>query len=196
MLKEAAEPPGAGYNSNPPPHAASLENVHTRLDALKVELEQSIRYHQQRSWFYGRLHNVAIGALMVIGWTISGAIAGNVTAVFGIGIAVVGALGLVLHLSRRTGDHEKLAMRYTRLASELRTEEPTPEHLRHWSQQERHIAASEPPIYWALKAACCNEVLQAQGQTKGLYNLGWLPRLLINVFKFDDGSFSKWAARK
>ncbi|HKF95425.1 MAG TPA: hypothetical protein VKB96_12690, partial [Gammaproteobacteria bacterium] len=84
MLKEAAEPPGAGYNSNPPPHATPLEIVHTRLDALKVELEQSIRYHQQRSWFYGRLHNVAIGALMVIGWTISDAIAGNATAVFGI----------------------------------------------------------------------------------------------------------------
>jgi len=196
VSREAAEPPGAGCNSIPAPQTTFPERIKAQLDALKAELEQSTRYHQRRGWFYGRLHNVTIVAVVVLGWIAFGVIEGNATAVFGLGIAVLGALGLVLHFSRRVGNHEELLKRYDRLASELCAEEQTLERLQRWSRQERQIAVGEPPIYWALKAACYNEVSKAHGGKKNLYSISLLPRLLVNFVKFDRDSFSRWASRK
>lgn len=196
MLKYVAVPPGAGYHSIPAPQTTFPSCVKAQSDALKVELEQSTRYHQRRGWFYGRLHNVTIVAVVVLGWIAFGVTEGNAIAVFGFGIAVLGALGLVLHFSHRVEKHEKLSLRYNRLASEIRTDEQTPERLQRWSRQEREIAASEPPIYWALKAACRNEVLRARGGKKNLYHIRLLPRLLVNFVKFDRDNFTRRASRE
>lgn len=192
MSKEAPEPPGAGYDSNPASRATLRCSVETQLEALKIELEESARYHQRRGGFYGRLHNITILAGMVLGWTAFGVGAGNATAVFAFVIAVACALSLVLYFSRRAEDHEKLLLRYAKLASDIRMEEPTPDHLRRCFHQERRIAATEPPTYWALKAACYNEVLRAHGGKKHLYNISLLPRLLMNFVKFDrDSAFRR-----
>lgn len=147
MLKEAAEPPGAGCSSIPAPQTTFPSHIKAQSDALKAGLEQSTRYHQRCGWFYDRLHNVTIVAVVVLGWIAFGVIEGNAITVFGFGIAVLGALGLVLHFSHRVEKHEKLLMRYNRLISEIRTEEQTVERLQRWSRQEREIAASEPSIY-------------------------------------------------
>lgn len=196
MLREAAEPPGAGYNSIPAPQTAAPGRIKAQSDALRVELEQSTRYHQRRGWFYGRLHNVTIVAVVIAGWIAFGVTEGNAIAVSGFGVVVLGALSLVLHFSHRVEKHEKLSMRYDRLASEIRAEDHTLERLQHWSRQKREIAASEPPIYWALKAACCNEVLQARGGKRNLYHIRLLPRLLVNFVKFDRDNFSRRASRE
>lgn len=184
MLKEAAEPPGAGYDSNPAAPRTSLRCIKTQLEALKIQLEESARYHQRRGGFYGRLHNVTVLAGVVLGWTAFGA-----GSVFGFLTAVAGALGLVLYFSGRAEVHEKLLQRYDKLASETRMEEPTAEHLRRCAQRERQIAATEPPTYWALKAACYNDVLRAHGRKKRLHNIRLLPRLLMNVVKFDENRY-------
>lgn len=192
MLREAAEPPGAGYHASLAPRSTSPRSVETQLEALNVELEESARYHQRRGGFYGRLHNITILAGIVLGWTAFGVGAGNATAVLGFAIAVAGALSLVLYFSRRAEDHEKLLLRYAKLASEIRMEEPTPDHIQRCFHQGRRIAATEPPIYWALKAACYNEVLRAHGAKKHRYNISLLPRLLMNFVKFDrDRSFRR-----
>lgn len=106
-------------------------------------------------------------------------------AILGPVVAVVGSLSLVLYFSRRVEDHEELLLRYGSLASETQMEEPTPEHLRRCAHQERQIFAGEPPTYWALKAACYNEVLRTRGRNKQTYNISLSPRLLMNFVKFD-----------
>ncbi|MDQ3730753.1 MAG: hypothetical protein M3329_02045 [Pseudomonadota bacterium] len=192
MLREAAEPPGVGYHLSLAPETITPSSIETQLEALRIELEESARYHQRRGWFYGRLHSVTILVGITLGWAAFVAGAGNATAILGLVIAVAGALSLVLYFSRRVEDHEKLLLRYDKLASEIQMEEPTPEHLRRCAHQERQIAVGEPPTYWALKAACYNEVLRARGRNKHLYNISLLPRLLMNFVKFDrDPAFRR-----
>lgn len=186
MLREAAEPPGAGYHSSLFPENISPSPIETQLEALKIELANSVRYHQRRSWFYSRLHNITVLAGIALGWTAFGVGAGDATAVIGLVIAVAGTLSLVLYFSRRADDHERLALRYDKLAYEVRMEAPTPEHLSRCSHQARQIAVTEPPTYWALKAACYNEVSRADGRDKHLYNIRLFPRLLMNFVKFDS----------
>jgi hypothetical protein len=196
MLKEAAEPPGVGHHSVPALQTASPRCIKAESDALKVRLEQSTRYHQRRGWFYGRLHNITILAVVVLGWITFSVIEGHTIAVFGFGVAVLGALGLVLHFSHRVEKHEKLSMLYSRLASEVRMDEQTLERLQHWLRQERDMAANEPPVYWGLKAACCNEVLRARGGQQSPYNISLLPRLLVNFVRFDRDDFPRRASRE
>jgi hypothetical protein len=196
MSKETAEPPGVAFSPSLAPQITPVDPTETTVDALQAELEQSTRYHQRRGWFYGRLHNITIVAVVVLGWTAFDALAGNAVAAFGFGVVVLGALDLVLYCSRRGEDHEVLLKRYQKLASELRTEEQTLAHLAGWSRQQRQIAASEPPTYWALKAACCNDVLQARGRHQRRYNVSLLPRLLMNFVKFNRDSFSIYASRQ
>lgn len=196
MSREAAEPPGTGYDSSLAPETISPSSIETQLEALKIELEESARYHQRRGWFFGRLHSVTVLVGIVLGWTALVAGAGNATAILGLVIAVAGGLSLVLYFSRRVEDHEKLLLRYDKLASEIHMEEPTPEHLRRCAHQARQIAAGEPPAYWALKAACSNEVLRARGRHKHLYNISLLSRLLMNFVKFDrDRAFRRIIGR-
>lgn len=188
MSIDAAEPPGTGDDLSLPSETNSRSSVEIQLETLSIKLEESARYHQRRGWFYGRLHSITILAGFVFGWAVIFAGAGNATAMLGLVIAVAGSFALVLYFSRRVEDHEKLLVRYSRLASEIQMEEPTAEHLRRCARQERQIAASEPPTYWALKAACYNEVLRARGRSKHLCNLRLLPRLLMNFAKFDRNS--------
>jgi hypothetical protein len=189
----AAEPPGAGRLSRPP-QITPLDPTESKIDALQAELEQSVRYHQRRGWFYGRLRNITIVALVVLGWTAFDALAGNATAVFGFCLALLIAPGLVLYCSRRGEDHENLLRRYERLASELRTEEQTPAHLAGWFRQQRRIAASERRTDRAMNAACCSDFLQARDRHQ--YNIRLPPRLLMNFGKFDLDRFCKRASRK
>jgi hypothetical protein len=145
MLEEAAEPPEPGYISIPAPQTTFPSCLKAQSDALKVELEQSTRYHQRRGWFYDRLYNATIVAIVLLGWIAFGVMEGNAIAVFGFGIAVLGALSLMLNFIHHVEKHEKLSMRYARLACELRTEEQTLERFQRWSRDKRQIAASEPP---------------------------------------------------
>jgi hypothetical protein len=196
MSEKAAEPPGAECTSILAPQIAPLASSQAKVDALQAELEQSTRYHQGRSRFYGRLHNITVLAVFVLGWTAFDALGGNATALFGFGVAVLGALGLVLYCSHWGEDHEELLRRYERLAAEVRTEEQPLAYLRIWSRQQRQIAAREPPIRWALKAACRKPVLQARATKQPRYKISLLPRLLMNFFKFDRASFSMRGSRK
>jgi hypothetical protein len=166
--------------------AVTLED---QLDALKFEVERSIRYHHRRRAFFERLHRSSMFLVIVLG---SAAVANWNAKLAGLIITTVGAADLVIGFSNKARDHQLLAQRFGDLARRIRlADSPTDADARVWEDEKLLIDADEPPIYRALEADCYNEVCRAWGRPLPPYapKLDLRHKLLMHVWRFEKEAF-------
>jgi hypothetical protein len=163
------------------------DDIDVRVDALKFEIEKSLRYHQRRRSFYETSHRFISLGVILTGSAAFGKVLGE-PEWFGLAAAVLGALELVFGFSQRAKDHQLLHRRFTDLAADLlKLGEPTAQAVAALEARRLDIEADEPPVYWALEADCYNEVTIAWGrESHGLARMTLFRSLLKNWWRFES----------
>ena len=146
------------------------KELKSNIEALDFSVEKSMRYHQRRRGHYEFCHNAFMFLTIISG---SAAFA-ELSANFGAAAAIFAAIDLVWGLSHQAKNHEILFRRFSELAISIRTTRaPTAELHAEWVRKRIDIETDEPPIYWALEAACDNEVRRAWGKDNELVHINW-----------------------
>ena len=177
----------------------SNEALAKRVDALNFAVEKSLRYHQRRRAVYDIRHKFSMFVIILLGSATFGKVLGETSFMpmqaeqwFGLMIAAIAALDLVIGFSHKARDHEVLHRRFSDMAAEIRSaDNGTEKDYGKWLALRVNIEADEPPIYWALETSCDNEVTAAWGrdQAEGLVPLGWHHQIFMNWYRFDKTEF-------
>lgn len=149
----------------PASEPAKAEDLESDRGEIDFSVEKSIRYHARRQAHYDLTHNLLMFAVICFGSAAFGNMFSQPEAL-GLAAALVAAFDLVWSLSTKARDHNFLRMRFSALASDIRSLDPTADRLADWKKKRLDIENDEGPIYWAVEKSCFNEVREALGRTK------------------------------
>lgn len=163
---------------------------------LACGVGRSRRYHARMQAFYQSWHDGVAAANAVLGagafLALLGSIHPSVPITLTGVIAFINAFETVLKPSTKAEKHGSLQQRFTQLASEIVSAEPTPRNLQKLSAKRLLIDADEPPIRRLADLAAQNEEWGARGIARSI-PLTWAQRSFLGCgFTFGMGRLEKW----
>jgi hypothetical protein len=178
-----------------------MDDEYKAREALRFDIQRSIRYHDRRSSFFRVLARVnslvtILLAGIVLMDVLGPAAADSHSAAIQIAservyawwpkaLAVVGALfsalDIVVEFGRSADTHRHLKRQFCLLEQDL--DDRNSKEIRH---RRLAIEAEEPPVYRALDALCYNEMCVAIGKGDQRRNLNRFIRLTAHLYRWPD----------
>lgn len=169
----------------------TAEEIAEGLLALDFGVHKSIRYHAKRRAFLDTMHRFSMLVAVVGGSAAFFALIGDKTSVGQVAalvVAIATALDAVFAFPESAREHDKLAERFSDLASELAIAEDEASGSRRLAKfKSRRLALekNEPTPLQALNVICHNEEATARGYGKDqIYRVGWPQRILAQFVTF------------
>jgi hypothetical protein len=162
---------------------------------LKWGVERSIRYHMRREGYFGVLHRITgfVGVLSSTAAVTSFLKEWDSFGIaFGLLVALISGLDLVLGFAKMERTHYELRRRFYDLLGTMQTV-VTAEAFVNATRERFNIEKDEPPVFRALDIACHNELMRAQGKLKSdpkytahYYDIDWFQRLTKHLSKWES----------
>jgi hypothetical protein len=119
-----------------------VQTVDPQINALAIEVDNSIRYHNRRRAFFEWLHRSSMFLVILLGLA---AMAKWFSTLSGLITTVIGTANLVVGFGSRARDHQILAQRFSELLRRIRVAyNPTESDVRAWRDDKLEIDADEP----------------------------------------------------
>jgi len=151
-------------------------------DALRFEVEKSIRYHGRMAGRYRAIHRVLMFLTIVSGSAAFGDYS-STSPFLGLSAAVIAAFVLVYAPGDTAAKHRNLRNRFSDLEISMEVEHDADLSL--LKEKRFRIEQDEPPVFWALESDCYNEVCRAWGRDKGFTKIPRWQRLTMYFLRHE-----------
>jgi hypothetical protein len=171
-----------------PPGAAAeiIEPLTPRL-SLQIDLLRSIRYHEDREWFFAWIHRTAMAVVVIFGTAAFASAAPKLILI----TTVAGIIDLVWDVSGKARQHSVLRRRLYEIMAETEMETAKLTRLR---AQMIRVFADEPPNMHAVNMLAYNGAMEAYDRPKDeRFKINWWRRLWRHVHPFSAAKFKTYA---
>lgn len=173
---------------------AMEETLEQRTNALRFDVNRSVRYHNRRRAFYDRFNDFSTVCALVLGSATFfvlfkelefSAAAKAVPAGL---ITIIASINLVMGSTRMARLHHDLAKRFIALESELSAMGSLDETgLAHLTAARLAIEQDEPPVLRVLDTLCYNDTLRAFGYARERFiHVRWYQRWAAQFFDIEQ----------
>jgi len=171
-----------------------MTDHHREKYKFSFDVEKSLRYHHRMAARYKRMDRILIFSMLVFGSAsfvdLVPRIADLPLDLFGGLTALIAAFVYAYKPAHQTNHHRAMHERFSNLAIEVRTSDPSKEKLGEWTATRLRIEQNEDPdVFWAVAAASYNEVCRAWRCDKNLVRITRWQKLTMYLLRHSEGKF-------